>query len=310
MASLTSGLEVLGALSRQMADAVARVAPTVVQVNGRPRRPASGTVYAEGLVVAADHALERDEGLTVETDAGPALPAEIAGRDPATDLALLRVAGLARPAAAPASDPARVGAFVLAVARPGGGELMASIGVVSALGGPVRTAGGLLEQYIRTDATPYPGFSGGALVDAAGGVLGVVTTGLAGGAGLAIPIALAWRVADALAREGHVRRGYLGLASQPVRIPEAQRADVPRERGLLVVEVAPDSPAARAGVLVGDIVIGLAGRPVSHADELQALLVGDSVGATLALDVLRGGGRATVAVTVGSRGAGPSGGPR
>ena len=230
MTPLTDAHDALTAVSDQMADAVEQIGPAIVQVNGRPRRPASGVVYASTLVLAADHAIEREDDLIVETTTGAALPAQLVGRDPASDLAVLRVPGLGSEPARRAAGPARVGQFVLAVGRPGGRELMASVGIVSAIGGPARTRGGLLEQYIRTDATPYPGFSGGALIDARGGVLGILTTGLVGGAALAVPAALAWGLADSLARQGFVPRGWLGIGSQPVRIRQAERVGGARAR--------------------------------------------------------------------------------
>jgi S1-C subfamily serine protease len=301
MTQVADSPHALSTLSNQFADAVESVGRAVVQVDGRPRRPASGVVYAPELVLAADHAVERDDDLSVEAADGPAHVAQLVGRDPASDLALLRVPGLGGAPARPAPTPARLGQFVLAVGRPGGRELMASVGIVSALGGPVRTRGGMLEQYIQTDATPYPGFSGGPLVDGRGVVLGVLTTGLAGGAALAVPVAVAWRIGDLLARQGYVARGWLGIGSQPVRIPAAQRAGGARERGLLVVEIAPGSPAERAGLLVGDIVIALDGATVGDADDLQALLVGDRVGRAVSIEVLRGGSLAALEVTIAQR---------
>jgi S1-C subfamily serine protease len=178
---------------------------------------------------------------------------------------------------------------------------MASIGIVSAVGGPVRTRGGMLEQYIRTDATPYPGFSGGALIDARGAVLGILTTGLAGGAALAVPATLAWRLAEPLARQGYVARGWLGIGSQSVRIPAGQRGGRARETGLLIVELAPDSPALRGGVLLGDILVALGGQAVDDGEALQALLGGEQVGRPVAIQVLRGGTLVTLEVTVGQR---------
>jgi S1-C subfamily serine protease len=258
-------------------------------------------VYAPDLVVAADHAIERDDHLAVEAPDRPALAAELLGRDPASDLAVLRVPGLAAEAAPGAPTPARVGQFVLAVGRPAGRELMASIGVVSAVGGPIRTRGGMLERYIRTDATPYPGFSGGALIDARGAVLGVLTTGLAGGVAVAVPVTVAWRVADVLARQGHVAHGWLGVGSQTVRIPPAQRAGRDQEAGLLVVEVVPGSPAERGGLLLGDILVALDGHAVDDADDLQARLGGDQVGRRVAVEVLRAGAVTRLEVTVGQR---------
>jgi len=301
MTQVADTAHALSTLSNQFADAVERAGRAVVQVDGRARRPSSGVAYAPDLVLAADHAVERDDDLAVEIADGRTLPAQLAGRDPASDLAVLRVPGLGGEPAPPAPAPARVGQFVLAVGRPAGRELMASIGIVSAVGGPVRTRGGMLEQYIRTDATPYPGFSGGALIDARGAVLGILTTGLAGGVALAVPVAVAWRLADVLARQGHVARGWLGIGSQPVRIPAAQRAGLAHEAGLLIVEVASGSPAERGGLLLGDILVGLDGRAVEDAEDLQALLVGDRVGRTVPVEVLRGGGLASLEVTVGQR---------
>ena len=301
MTPLTDAHDALTAVSDQMADAVEQVGPTIVQVNGRPRRPASGVIYASTLVLAADHAIEREDDLTVETTTGAALPAQLVGRDPASDLAVLRVPGLGSEPARRAASSARVGQFVLAVGRPGGRELMASVGIVSATGGPARTRGGLLEQYIRTDATPYPGFSGGALIDARGTVLGILTTGLAGGAALAVPAALAWGLADSLARQGFVPRGWLGIGSQPVRIPAGQRGGRTHERGLLIVELVPESPAARGGLLLGDILVAVDGQAVDDGESLQALLSGERVGRSIGVQVLRGGMPLALDVTVGQR---------
>jgi S1-C subfamily serine protease len=258
-------------------------------------------VYAPSLVLVAEHALERENDLTVELASGSPLAAQLVGRDLASDLAVLRVPGLATEPALAASHPARVGQFVLAVGRPAGGELMASIGIVSAVGGRVRTRGGMLEQYLRTDATPYPGFSGGALIDAHGAVLGILTTGLTGGAALAIPAALAWRLAEPLVRQGYVPRGWLGIGSQPVRVPVGQRAGRAHETGLLIVELAPDSPALHGGLLLGDILVALDGQAVDDGEALQAFLGGDRVGRPLTVQVLRGGALVTLQVTVGQR---------
>jgi len=301
MTQVADSPHVLSTLSDQFADAVERVGRALVQVNGRPRRPSSGVVYAPNLVVVAEHAVEREDDLSVETANGLALAAQLVGRDLASDLAVLRVPGLGDEPALRASAPARVGQFVLAVGRPAGRELMASIGVVSAVGGPVRTRGGMLEQYLRTDATPYPGFSGGALIDARGAVLGILTTGLAGGVALAVPVALAWPLAETLARQGYIPRGWLGIGSQPVRIPAGQRAGREHETGLLIVELAPESPAQHGGLLLGDILVALDGQAVDDGEALQALLGGDRVGRTVAVQVLRGGALVTLDVTVGQR---------
>ncbi|MFV9505947.1 MAG: S1C family serine protease [Oscillochloridaceae bacterium umkhey_bin13] len=293
--------ELLGALSSQMADAVERVGAALVQVRGRARGPATGIVVAPDTVLTADHVLERDEDLSVETPDGRVLAARLAGRDHASDLALLRVTDLGMDAATFSERPARVGQIVLAVGRPGSSP-MASFGIVSAVGGPLRgRRGAVLEQFVQTDAIPYPGFSGGALTDAGGVVVAVLTTGLAGGVALGVPAALAQRIAQTLGSSGFVKRGFLGISSQPVELPEGQRAGLSQERGLLVVRVEPGSPAAQGGLLIGDVLTALDGHPLTDTDELQALLTGERVGKPVAVQVLRGGMIVTATVTVGAR---------
>ena len=297
--------DLLTALSNQMADAVERVAKSLVTVNGRERQSATGIVIANELVLTADHVVERDDNLTVVAPDGTQLAAQLVGRDPSTDLAVLRVAGLsAEPASrsgASPDAPARVGQLVLAVGLPGDEGPMASSGVVSAIGGPMRGNGVNLEQYIRTDATPYPGFSGGPLVDATGAVLGMLTTGLARGATLAIPIAIALRVAETLTKQGTVKRGYLGVISQQVKLPPNQRGGQSQEHGLLVMRVEDASPAEQSGVLMGDILVSIDGQAVTNADDLLALLTGERVGKPVSLGVIRGGNLQSVSVVVGQR---------
>jgi S1-C subfamily serine protease len=302
MSKTIDAAELLGAISNQMADAVAQAGAALVQVRGRARGPATGIVHGADTVITADHVLERDDDLGVVTADGRELPAQLVGRDPASDLALLRVAGLGVAPAAFAEAPARVGQIVLAVGMPGGSP-MASLGIVSAAGGPLRSRrGAVLEQFIQTDAIPYPGFSGGALVDPHGAVVAVLTTGLAGGVALGVPAGLALRIAGALAGGGAVRRGFLGISSQPVEIPAAQRAGLAQERGLLVVRVEPGSPAERGGLMLGDVLTAFDGQTLTDTDELQALLAGERVGQAVPVQVLRGGALATLQVTVGQRG--------
>ena len=304
MENLKESSDLLAALSDAMADAVEKIGTSVVQVNGRRRRPASGVVYGPDMVLTASHALEREEDLTVGVSDGRALPAQFVGRDPSTDLATLRVEDLNVGVATPAGGTARIGQLALAVGSPGRGEgPRASLGVVSSVGGPMRTwRGPRLERYIQTDATPYPGFSGGPLIDARGNVLGIMTTGLARGAALAIPSELAWRVATALEERGSVKRGYLGILSQPVRLPDGQRLDLTQRGGLLVVGVEEGSPAGRGGLIIGDIVATLDGQPVEDTEDLLVLLTGERVGREVPVEVIRGGELQTLQVTVGERG--------
>ena len=284
MENQASDASALGVLSEGMADAVEKIGPSVVQVNGRRRRPASGVVYAD-----------RNEGRTLE--------ARFVGRDPANDLAVLEAADLGATVAEPAAGGVRVGQISLAVARPNREGIRASFGVVSSVGGPLRTGRGTrLERYVQTDATPYPGFSGGPLINAEGDVLGITTLGFARGVALAVPADVAWDVARTLAERGSVKRGYLGILSQPVRLPTAQRMGLEAGGGLLVVGVDEDSPAGKGGVLVGDILVSLDATSVADTEELLALLTGDKVGREVPVRVVRGGEQKTLRVTVGERG--------
>jgi serine protease DegQ len=299
-----SGSNVLTALSEAMANAVEKAGASTVMVNARHRFPASGIAYAADLVLTANHAVEREDEIKVGMPDGTELGATLAGRDPGSDLALLRLEHAAATPAERAPQDARIGQMVLALGRPSLEGIQASLGVVSAVAGPVRTErGGVLEKYVRTDAIPYPGFSGGPLVDGEGRILGLNTSGFAPGASLTIPVSLAWAVADTLNKHGKVRRGYLGIRSQPVEIPAAALAKLGRQQkvGLLLVGIEQDSAAARDGLMVGDIIVGIAGNPVENHDDLLAHLGTDTVGTPVAMEVVRGGDVRTVNVTVGER---------
>ncbi len=294
----------LTSLSDAMAAAVEQAGAALVTVDARRRMPASGVAYAADLVLTADHVVERDEDVRVVLPDGSSVSASVAGRDPGSDLALLRLPSAGLALAEVASGPARVGQLVLALGRPDPDSVQASLGVVSAVGGPVRLRrGGMLERYYRTDAIPYPGFSGGPLIDTAGQILGVNTSGLTRGASLTLPADMAWNLAAALAEHGRVQRGYLGVRSQPVSLPASQRAALGREQaaGLLLVGVEDDSPAARGGLLVGDILVGLNGEQIEDIDSLQALLTGGTVGVATAVEIVRGDQHQTLSVTIGER---------
>jgi S1-C subfamily serine protease len=302
--SNSSGQTILTQLSDAMAAAVERAGAGTVLVNARRRIPASGIAYSKELVLTADHVVLRDEDISIMLPDGTETPASIAGRDPGSDLAILRLKSASAAVVEPAPDEARVGQFVLALGRPSADGIQASLGVISAVGGPVRTGrGGLLERYLRTDAIPYPGFSGGPLVEASGRVVGLNTSGLTRGASLAIPITLAWEIAGTLSKGGQVKRGFLGVRSQPVAVSASQQEALGREQdsGLLLVGVETGSPADQGGLIVGDIIVALAGKPVSDPDELLARLVGDVVGKPTPVEVLRGGQPHTIEVTIGER---------
>lgn len=300
----SNGSNLLFALSESMANAVEKASAATVLVDGRRRMPASGIAFAADLILTADHVIEREEDIPVVFPDGSQLAARLAGRDPGSDLAVLRLSSAAAAVAEAAPQEARIGQLVLSLGRPSREGIQASLGVISAVGGPVRTGrGGLLERYLRTDAIPYPGFSGGPLVDTAGRVVGLNTSGLARGASLAIPASLAWQIAASLAEHGSVRRGYLGVRSQPVVIPAAQQKALGRQQasGLLLVGIEEDSPAEAGGLMVGDILTGIAGQPVTDPDELLACLTGELVERPTPVEVLRGGQLNLITVTIGER---------
>jgi len=289
--------------SEGLSAAVEKGGASTILVDARKRYPASGIAYAEDLVLTADHVVTREDDIKVLLPDGKSLAATIAGRDPGSDLALLRLAEKAL-TAAKTSDDVKVGQLVLALGRPNSEGMQASWGIVTAISGPTRTfRGGMLDEYIRTETTPYPGFSGGPLVNTEGEVLGLNTSGLTRGSSLTIPNKVAWRVAEALATHGSVKRGYLGVRTQPVEIPEAARQALKREQehGLLVLWLEEGGPAEKGGLLVGDILVAISGQPVGDPDDLFSALNSDTVGNAIAVEVLRGGHPETVSVTVGER---------
>jgi S1-C subfamily serine protease len=286
--------------SNQLADAAAAAAPSVVQVQGR-RRAASGVVYAPGVIVTTVHALGREDGLRVRGAEGDAIEAELAAWDPATGVALLKAPALGAPPIRVAGEPARVGHLALAIARSWSNNLTASAGIVSIIGGPLRTGRRRsIDQVIRTTAPMHDGFAGGAFVDTTGALIGVTTASTIRGLGVVIPASIAWKTAKDLLEHGRMKRGYIGIAGQPVRLPETQRADG-REEALLVSGVIDNGPAAAAGVLVGDMILALDSQPISSPEDLLDLLARDRVGKAARLRILRGGTPQELTVTVGER---------
>jgi S1-C subfamily serine protease len=300
----------LRALSDDLTAAVERAARSVVAIHARPRIPASGIYWREGIVVATSHTIRKEQDIAITMPNGTRATAQLAGRDGGTDLAVLRFdsppgAGILSVAERAPDEALRVGSLVLAVGRPGDAGVSTSLGVISAVAERWRTwSGGEIDRFVRLDLSIYDGFSGGALVDADGTVLGVNCSALARGTALTIPNATVDRVVDALLTRGHVARAYLGVAMQPVRLTNALATRLElgeAARGVLVVMVESDSPADRAGLLVGDVIIAIGDHAVAEPQDVAELLHGEQVGAALAMSVVRGGERRTLEVTVGER---------
>jgi S1-C subfamily serine protease len=292
------------AFSKALAEAAEKGGQSTVLVNGRRRLPSSGVAYAADLILTANHAVERDEEIQVLLPDGKEIAAEVIGRDHSSDLAVLRLSEAGATVAEVVAGDVRVGELVLALGRPSRGGIEASLGVVSAVSGPVRTRrGGMIGSFIRTDAIPLPGFSGGPLVNADGLVIGVSTSGLAHGMLLTIPTDVAWRTAKELVEHGSIKHGYIGIRSQEVEIPQAARSALGRQQdtGLLVVFIEEESSASESDLMVGDIIVGIAGTQVSDHDSLVSQLVGDLVGKTTQIEVLRGGQLETIEVTIAER---------
>ncbi len=289
-------------LSNAFADAVEKAGKSIVLVNARQRMPASGIAIETGLILTADHVVEREEEINVVLPNGAQVKASLAGRDPGTDLAVLK---LETESAWPAekSHSARVGQIILALGRPSSQGVEASLGTLSAIQGPIRTQYGSLDCFYRTDTTPFPGFSGGPLVDVEGSVLGVNTSGFGRGMSITIPTEIAWKIAAELAKNGSIRRGYLGIRSQVVELTPTAEANLKRKQasGLLIIGLEKESPAEAGGLLVGDILAGINQQPVSDHDELFNNLSGEVIGKPTHVEVLRGGIPQTLLVTIGER---------
>lgn len=303
MTSSSESSSVLLALSTNLADIVEQVGGSVVAVNARRRRSSSGVYWRSGLIVTADHTISRDEEITVTLPDDRTVAATLVGRDAGTDLALLRVEADLPVAEIGDAAALRVGQLVLAIARSNESGLSASMGVVSALGESWRTwHGGRIDRYIRPSLSLYPGSSGGPLVNVEGKIVGINTTGPRHMA-LTIPASTIQRVVNQLLQGGRVARGYLGVGMQPVQLPEALRRSLSLSNsgGVIVVSVEPDGPADQAGVLIGDIVIALAGTPVSDVRDVHAMLDPEQVNQPLVAQIIRAGALVGITITVGER---------
>lgn len=296
--------EVLKAVSEALVETVAAAEAGVVRVDARRRLGASGIVWSEdGVIVTANHVVERDHDIQVGLAGGQSVAATLLGRDAGADLAVLRAE--ARGLKAPAwsePDSLAVGGLVLALGRPGD-KLLATLGIISALDdGWTTPGGGQIDHYLQTDAAMYPGFSGGPIIDAQQRVAGLNSSSLVAGLSLAVPAPTVRRTVEAVLSGRLVRRGYLGITALPVPLPDVVRERLGQETGLLLTHVEPKSPAEKSRLIQGDTLVTLNGRPVRSLPDLQAVLHGDPVGGQVQAKVVRAGALRDLDVTIGERG--------
>jgi S1-C subfamily serine protease len=290
-------------ISNALADVVARASASVVRVDARRRYPASGIVWsAEGVIVTANHAVQHDDEISVGLADGREVVATLVGRDPTTDIAVLRVeASDLQPASWVAEEKIRVGELVLALGRPGS-SVEVSLGIISALGGNWRTGGGgKVSHFIKPDLVMYPGFSGGPLVGGDAEIVGMASSALVRGSGVALSQATVKPLVETLLAHGHIRRGYLGVGVQTVQIPASVAGEVGEKTGALLTSVEAESPAEVGGLLVGDILVKLDGEPVRRTDDLSVLLATGRAGQAVNLQIVRGGAVQNLSLSLGER---------
>lgn len=288
-------------LSDDIEELVEKASKSVVRVDARRGRAGTGIVWDSGLVLTANHVVEQEEDIEVVVDEKSS-KATLAGRDPATDIALLKVEGLSAPALprAKVSD-LKPGQIVIAIGRPG--SLKATFGTISAVSSPWRGwRGSEIEHLVQTNAPLYPGFSGGPLVNADGRAAGMNSWVVGRGDGRAIAMDVAERVVGSLRTDGRIKRPYLGIGTQQVPLPDPVKVRVNQESGLLIVAIEPHSPADRAGLMQGDTLLALDGTTTGSLEALYAGLRKVKVGATQTVRVVRAGELKDINLTVGEAG--------
>lgn len=294
--------DILQNLSHELAALTEKAGASVVRVEGRRRLPATGVIYAPGIIVTANHVVERDEEITIGLPDGKTVSATLAGRDPSTDLAILR-ADTGNAPAAVWVDPAelKVGHLVLALGRPAD-SVMATLGVISALEDGSKLPSEMqIDTWLQTDVVMYPGFSGGPLAGADGKLFGINSSALMRGISLAVPAPTIRRVADTLLKHGKMKRGFLGVGAQAAKLPGALAEKLGQDMGLIIMTVEPGSPADQGGLYMGDTIVALENHPLREPEALIRALTGDMVGKKVTLKVVRGGEVREMPVTIGER---------
>jgi S1-C subfamily serine protease len=302
---LNMATSILETLSNEFASAAEKAGGSVVAVHARRWMPTSGIEWKKGVVVTVHHGVQRDEDIKVLLDGGRAVSAKLAGRDPSTDIAVLRIEeGSSGAPQLGDSASLKLGHLVLALGRTRRGDLVASSGIIGGVSGEWRNRrGGQLDQHIRLDLALYPGFSGGPLLNARGEVVGINTRGLGHGRAVTVPVATVNRVVEELLEKGHIARPYLGIAMQPVKVPENMRSKLPTQTrvGLLVTHVENGGPAEKAGVLLGDVLFEVGGKIVEHIDAIQDSLATAKIGDVVQIGVIRAGEIKSVSISLGER---------
>ncbi|MGB8321743.1 MAG: trypsin-like peptidase domain-containing protein [Candidatus Acidiferrum sp.] len=293
------------AISNELAEATEKIGACAVAVHTEARGSTSGVIWRAGTIVTAEHALRRDEEIQVTLPDGKTAGSKLVGRDPSTDLAVLKCEeATAVPAAFGDSDALKAGHLTLVVGRTRASGPVAALGFVSLVTKERRLwGGGAVSPYLRLDVALQRTGIGGAVVNAEGKIVGVATPKFAPAGALAIPVTTVNRVIDALLEKGRIPRGYLGVGLQPVRLPEALRQTLQRREktAAMVLEVEPDGPAHKAGVVIGDILTKIEGKPVMRLEDVQAHLHGEGIGKTVRAEFLRGGAPREVSIVVGER---------
>lgn len=292
-------------LSNALASATERAAASAVAVHTEPRGSSSGVIWRDGLIVTAEHALRRDEEIEVTLPGDRVASATLAGRDPSSDIAVLKCADAGAAAAQFAgADSLKPGSLTLVVGRTRASGPIAALGVVSLVAAERRSwAGTSFAPYVRLDVGLQPTAVGGAVADAQGNIVGIATPRFARFGAIVIPAPQINRVVDLLLQKGHIPRGYLGIGLQVVRLPDALLASLKRKEktGVIVLEVDADSPAQKAGLVIGDILVSLAGQSIARLEDVQAHLSATNIGKPLTAGIVRGGAAQEASVVVAER---------
>lgn len=291
-------------VSDALAQATERAAAHLVAVHTEPRGSWSGVIWRAGIIVTTEHALRREEEIQVTLPDGRVAAATLVGRDPSTDIAVLKCAEAGNAAAGKEGAEFKAGNLTLVVGRTRASGPVATLGVVSLVTSERHTwTGAALTPYIRLDVGLQPTAVGGAVVNGDGRIVGIATPRFARFGAIAIPAAVIDRVVDTLLKKGRIPQGYLGVGLQPVRLPEPLRQSLKREErtAAIVLEVEPESPAHRAGVVIGDILVALAGHPVARLEDVHSQLTGEAIGKSLPLRLVRGGATQEINIVVGER---------